>query len=467
MAPRIPPIGSQFLDIKQDSDGRIVAMYMSAVWQQYFAQVAQFQEAVGTAVGVTCDLSDIQAALDNTEASLTSTLTTDVQAIIDAGASSLFGNDYKGVWAAGAFAVGNVVYHSGFFYECDVARTSADTDNPATDSTGWSLRTYEVMLTGDVNVDLSSVEAAIQNAINAQGTASFGDSYKGVWAAGAFAAGDVSYHSGAFYTCLVTRTSSNTDDPATDTSSWSIQVSESGGLDAAVQAAIDASATIQFGDSYTGVWERGVHAVGDIVYFFSDFRAGKFYECTMARTNSHATDPSLNASAWDVVGSRRDSLGYANFGANYKGQWAPGVFAVGDVTFYGGRFYECSVARVAAENNNPATDASSWDVVGSSVDLSSVESSLGDLDTKLDSTRTDISAAIQAQIDAIGANAYGDSYKGAWSAGAFVDRERGLLRWDVLRVLHNPDFEQHGQPRHRYFQLGRGGFQRDGRSGGH
>ena len=140
----------------------------------------------------------------------------------------------------------------------------------------------------------------------------------------------------------------------------------------------------------------------------------------MARTNSHATDPSLNASAWDVVGSRRDSLGYANFGANYKGQWAPGVFAVGDVTFYGGRFYECSVARVAAENNNPATDASSWDVVGSSVDLSSVESSLGDLDAKLDSTRTDISAAIQAQIDAIGANAYGDSYQGAWSAGAYA-----------------------------------------------
>ena len=140
----------------------------------------------------------------------------------------------------------------------------------------------------------------------------------------------------------------------------------------------------------------------------------------MARTNSNATDPSLNASAWDVVGSRRDSLGYANFGANYKGQWAPGVFAVGDVTFYGGRFYECSVARVAAENNNPATDASSWDVVGSSVDLSSVESSLGDLDTKLDSTRTDISAAIQAQIDAIGANAYGDSYKGEWAVGDFA-----------------------------------------------
>ena len=417
MAPRIPPVGTQFLEIEQDRDGQIVDISMSREWQHYFGQVAQFQEAVGVAL----KLSDIQSALDATQTSLENTLTTDVQAIIDAGASSLFGSNYKGLWAAGSHAVGNVVYHSGFFYECDVARTSSDTDDPATDTTGWSLRSYTVMLTGDVTVDLSSVQTAIQNAIDAQGTASFGDSYQGAWAAGIFAVGNVSYSNGAFYTCTVARTAANTSNPGTDTSSWSIQVSESGGLDAAVQAAIDASATIQFGESYTGVWERGVHAVGDIVYF-----VGKFYECTIARTNSNSNNPVFNSTAWDVIQSRRqaeaDSLGYANFGSDYKGAWEAGAFVVGNVAFYGGRYYECSVARAATDTDDPATDASSWDVVGSSVsiDLSSIEASLSDLETSVGSARTDISAAAQAQIDAIGANAYGDSYQGAWAAGAYA-----------------------------------------------
>ena len=276
MAPRIPPLRTEFLKITYDLEGRIAGMVMSPEWQQYFAQSQQFQEAVGVAL----NLSDIQDALDTTRESLESTLETDVQAIIDAGAAIQFGADYQGKWAAGNYAVGEVVYYSGYFYECEVARIASHTDNPATDTAGWSLRVYEVMLTGDVNVDLSSLENSIQNAIDAQGTAAFGEDYQGLWAAGAFSIGNVAYHAGAFYTCTVARTASNTDDPAADTSSWSIQVSESGGLDAAVQAAIDASATIQFGESYTGVWERGVHAVGDIVYFFSDFRGGKFYECT-------------------------------------------------------------------------------------------------------------------------------------------------------------------------------------------
>ena len=177
MAPRIPPLGTDFLKITYDREDRIVGMVMSPEWQKYFAQSQQFQEAVGVAL----NLSDIQDALDTTRESLESTLETDVQAIIDAGAAIQFGADYQGKWEAGAYAVGEVVYYSGYFYECDVARIASHTDNPATDTTGWSLRVYEVMLTGDVNVDLSSLENSIQNAIDAQGTAAFGEDYQGVW----------------------------------------------------------------------------------------------------------------------------------------------------------------------------------------------------------------------------------------------------------------------------------------------
>ena len=423
----VPPISTPFLDISQDKDGRLVSAHMSPAWQQYFGQVAQFQEAVGMAL----NLSDVQSALDNAQQAIESTigssqrsiedgLLMDVQSIIDAGASSLFGNDYKGAWAAGVYSVGDVSYYSGFFYECSVQRNSGDTSDPATDTASWSLRSYEVMLTGNVNVDLSSVRTAIQNAIDAQGTASFGSDYKGAWAAGIFAVGAVSYHSGAFYTCTVARVAANTDDPATDTASWEIQVAESGGLNAAVQAAIDASAVIQFGSDYTGKWEAGVHAVGGISYY-----VGAFYECTQARTSVNTNPPPLDTGAWTLIQSRRqaeaDGLGWANFGSDYKGVWAAGVFAVGNVSFYGGRYYECSVVRAATDTDDPATDAASWDVVGSSVkiDLSLIESTLSGLETEVGSTRTDISDALQIQIDAIGSNAYGAAYEGGWEVGAY------------------------------------------------
>ena len=424
----VPPISTPFLDLIQDRDGRIVSANMTPAWQQYFGQVAQFQEAVGMAL----NLSDIQSALDNaqqaiestigsTQSSIEGNLLTDVQSIIDAGASSLFGADYKGAWVAGFYAVGNVVYYSGFFYECKVTRASSHTDDPATDSTGWSLRSYQVMLTGNVNVDLTSVRTAIQNAIDAQGTASFGADYKGAWAAGIFSVGAVTYHSGAFYTCTVARVAADTDDPAIDTASWEIQVSESGGLEAAVQAAIDASAVIQFGSDYTGKWEAGVHAVGGISYYL-----GAFYECTQARTSGNTNPPSLDTGAWMLIQSRRqaesNSLGYANFGLDYKGAWVAGIYAVGNVSFYGGRYYECSAVRAATDTDDPATDAASWDVVGSSVkiDLSLIESTLSGLETEVGSTRTDISDALQSQIDAIGSNSYGDAYDGKWAVGAYA-----------------------------------------------
>ena len=143
-------------------------------------------------------------------------ITQAVQNAIDAQAAINFGDDYKGTWKPGVYAVGNVVYYSGTFYDCDVARAAADTDTPTVDAASWSVKTVNFEIGGDVNVDLSAVTAAIQNVIDAQGTASFGAAYQGTWAAGIYAVGDVVYQAGAFYTCDVARVATDTDDPATD-----------------------------------------------------------------------------------------------------------------------------------------------------------------------------------------------------------------------------------------------------------
>ena len=96
---------------------------------------------------------------------------------------------------------------------------------------------------------------------------------------GAFAVGHVVYHDGAFYTCDVARSSSNTNNPATDTASWTIKLAETGGLSQAVQDAIDSQAKISFGENYKGKWEAGSYAVGDVVS-----HSGSFFECDTARS---------------------------------------------------------------------------------------------------------------------------------------------------------------------------------------
>ena len=63
------------------------------------------------------------------------------QEIINAAAQRLYGEKYQGVWEAGVFAVDDVVFHPEKFYECIVARDSNDTDDPATDTTGWKIAT--------------------------------------------------------------------------------------------------------------------------------------------------------------------------------------------------------------------------------------------------------------------------------------------------------------------------------------
>ena len=366
-----------------------------------------------------CDVARAAADTDNPatdtaswspKASSEGGITQAVQNAIDAQAAINFGDDYKGAWAAGVFVVGDVVYFGGIFYECDVARAAAHTDDPATDAASWSVKTVTFELMGDVAVDLSSVTNAIQNAIDAQGTANFGDEYKGPWSAGVYAVDDVSYHDGAFYTCTVARAASDTDNPAVDTASWAIEVAESGGLDTAIQNAIDAQGAIQFGSDYRGAWEAGAFAVGDVVY-----HDGVFYECDVIRTAANTNNPAVNTPAWsvktvdvanvDISGLSADVQNAINaqatsaFGDQYKGVWAAGAYAVGEVVYHSGAFYTCDVTRAATDTDNPA-DTASWSVKAAEAG--------------------GLSQAVQNAIDAQGAIQFGDDYKGAWAVGIFA-----------------------------------------------
>ena len=140
------------------------------------------------------------------------------------------------VWlTATAYDAGAQRMWQGVLYECILARTITDTDNPATDTTGWlpvtatgetdlsvGTRTGTSMViessSGD-NVTLpvaTTSDAGLESAADKAKTNSLPD----VWSAKIWSAGEQCTYSNVIYICLVDRTASNTDTPDNDTSSW-------------------------------------------------------------------------------------------------------------------------------------------------------------------------------------------------------------------------------------------------------
>ena len=327
-----------------------------------------------------------------------SEISADVLNAIHAQATAAYGENYQGTWAAGAYAVGNVVYHSGAFYTCDAARTSANTSNPATDTGSWTIKLAET----------GGLSQAVQDAIDSQAKISFGEKYKGKWEAGSYAVGDVVSHSGSFFECDTARSSSNTSNPAADTANWSVKESIEGGVTRAINNTVDALGAATFGDDYTGEWEAGAHAVGDVVSYNI-----RFYECNTARNAGNTNNPSVDTTAWHLVGSavtiranlqdNIDSMGAATYGNQYTGLWEAGSHAVDDYVSYGGRFYRCKVARTSSNSSDPSADNTGWEAVGSSFTL-----------------QGDITTAKQENIDAAARIVFGDDYKGKWAIGVFA-----------------------------------------------
>ena len=349
--PDPPPMGAEFAVPVYGPDGTTIrAIEISPVWQQWFGT---FQEGFGT----------LQAGVDVmglSLAQLQSELATLTQDNVDSIGAAIFGEDYKGSWTARTHNVGNVRSYAGKYYKCIVGRTSANTVNPGSDTTGWEL-------IGSA-ADLGSLS---DDNLNAIGGASFGGNFQGTWEAGIFAAGHVVYHDGFFYECTVARTAANTDDPSVDAGSWSITstTDDPGDVSQAVQAAIDGSARIEYGARYKEEWSAGAYAVGDVVY-----HDGVFYECDAARTASNTDDPETDTTGWSPKASSEGGITQAvqnaidaqaaiNFGEDYKGVWAVGAYAVGDVVyfhgdFHGACFYECTQTRTANNTSDPSVNAS-------------------------------------------------------------------------------------------------------------
>ena len=162
-------------------------------------------------------------------------------------------------WVAGIYDVGDQVVWDGTGYECVVARTAADTDNPATDTTGWKILGVTPDLSGYVE-DSDIVNFRTQTQITTQITNAVADRLidGGAYdSTDAYAAGVVVRHDGASYLSLVAvgANTETTTEPGVG-SSWETSWYRIGYEDGPPNAFISAALS---GDNLTFTREGGTN----------------------------------------------------------------------------------------------------------------------------------------------------------------------------------------------------------------
>ena len=174
---------------------------------------------------------------------------------------------WRGAWASGTeYRAGDLVSHGGFYYLVRAAVASAS-DEPATDPTNyapldnyagnWSAGNYQSgtiaahagrwwiasseVVTGDPAPNAVANVKWLPAGLTTVELALLGQTPL-AWSVGAYSTGDQAFWARRLYRCIAARTSTDTDNPATDTTGWApVGTGSADGVVTSGTAALDAS----------------------------------------------------------------------------------------------------------------------------------------------------------------------------------------------------------------------------------
>ena len=236
--------------------------------------------------------------MDNVTDSIKDTYKNEDDGAINAVGSSIFGSSFKGEWEAGTYIVDDIVWFTDKFYKCTTARSSTDTDDPATDTSSWEVA--KVAAGGGSSLDQTTFNTRMENVPD-----STKDTYKGT-------GGTSSYSESNLHTHLDSYT--NKDDWKADVSSIPTSNPSAADIVTAIQAAdfgagdgtqtlsqqfeilLDIIGSSVFGEDFKGEWSAGTYDEEDVVWF-----TDRFYTCTTSRTSADTDDPITDTSSWRVA----------------------------------------------------------------------------------------------------------------------------------------------------------------------
>ena len=278
------------------------------------------------------------------------------------------------VWAAGTFAVGTITVHNNRLYRCIVARTPSNTDNPATDTTGWAA------ISGGGGGGGVGTAPYYDMAWTAAGVAvvqSDNDNPIGVVAQTlAIGAGN-------------DQTGAGTGGATLPIGSYKIALfwtGTAGAVQSGARGHIYFQRKIGTGDWTTlptgqgGDFDWDFAANSGNVSLGENF-ADEFTLTTAATVSYRVGYARQSTGTWNVERRRlvaveikppqKGDTGAAGApgaagadGASTVAAWAAGTFGVGRLVVHDNKLYRCIVARSDTDTSNPSVDTTGWALVG-------------------------------------------------------------------------------------------------------
>ena len=310
------------------------------------------------------------------------------------------GSSFRGTWAAATYSIGDVVAYNNAFYIARADKLSSDTDNPDVDS-DW-LRTDDTTV------------------------------YRGNWGSGnSYRVGDIVLNSNRIWITTADKTPPASSGPSAD-SDWH-----------------HLDSNVNFRGSWIG---NGTYSYGSIVMY-----RNRLFMLNSELKLRVPTNP-LADSDWIVLTNIQAAAGTAGIAeiatsaeattgtndakiitplklqekidaldlgdeSHYKGQWAAGVYAIGDVVRDNDKFYIASAPKTAADQDRAALDSDWLDITASggttvsqatesdagiAAIATSQEAAAGTNDSKIMTP-----LKVQGRLDTM------PNYQGNWSAGAY------------------------------------------------
>ena len=274
-------------------------------------------------------LAAIKAVVDANESHLESAsygLARNIEITLLAVGAVAFGGRFQGAWAAGDFAVDDVAWFDGLFYECTDGRNAANSDNPATDTASW--------MPLDIRLDQDKFDSLMSGIPTATK-----DTYKGsvdqsqsTFDARMAAVPEVTKSA---YRADVSLLSDGTDGLAALRASIST-IPTAAQIVAAIQ-------TADFEES------SGTNTLLQVLAAIKS---------AVDDSNSHLENTNYGLAALATF----NMIGASIFGRYFKGVWAAGTFIKDEVVWHSAKFYQCTVGRASTDTDNPVVDTNSWEV---------------------------------------------------------------------------------------------------------
>ena len=264
---------------------------------------------------------------------------------------------YRGTWAAGTYAVGDIVAYQSKFYIAKTARTASNTDHPSTDAE-WVDITQEGGTGGGGGLTQAQADARIRALVDDTAEEGNTDRWEKDKLPTDTAYGTIRTDS-EINTLADARVQAGVENWAQEGNTDDIPDSKLSDNAITTTTEIDARIADEAKEGNTERWPADKLPT-DVAYdadLRTDAQVNTLADARVV-AGTRAEARASNTTRWPKNKLPTDVV----YQKTYRGTWSAGTYAVGDIVAYQSKFYIAKTARTASNTDNPGDDAEWVDI---------------------------------------------------------------------------------------------------------